>query len=183
MVEDRKPGLRASDADRQAVVDVLAAAFNDGRLKIDEYTERMGFALEAVTRDQLAGLYTDLTPAGPLTVPAPVAASPQQETGLRGFIAAMPTALKVLWTIWLSAVSINVVVWLLVCVTSVSLVYPWPLWVAGPAGAALAAVSAGVVPARRSSQARKRAERAAREAAGLAGRDGKPYTVKIKYKG
>ena len=54
-----------------------------------------------------------------------------------------------LWTIWLVPVAINIVVWALVSGTSGHLVYPWPLWVAGPSGAALFAVSAGVTAARR----------------------------------
>jgi hypothetical protein len=57
---------------------------------------------------------------------------------------------KVLWTIWLAAVSINVVVWVLVVGTSGHFIYPWPLWVAGPYGAALLAVSVPVVHGRRS---------------------------------
>lgn len=62
----------------------------------------------------------------------------------RGVLAGMPAVLKVLWTIWLTAVSINVVVWALVSSTGGQLAYPWPLWVAGPYGEALFAVSAGV---------------------------------------
>jgi hypothetical protein len=58
--------------------------------------------------------------------------------------------LKVLWTIWLIAVSVNVVVWALVSGTGGHLAYPWPVWVAGPYGAVLFAVSAGVVLFRRS---------------------------------
>jgi hypothetical protein len=55
----------------------------------------------------------------------------------------------VLWTIWLAIVSINVVVWGLVSVTTAHLLYPWPLWVAGPWGAALLAISAGASQIRR----------------------------------
>lgn len=58
--------------------------------------------------------------------------------------------LKILWTIWLTAVSVNVVVWALVSGTGGHLAYPWPLWVAGPYGAVLFAVSAGVTLFRRS---------------------------------
>ena len=58
--------------------------------------------------------------------------------------------LKVLWTIWLAAVAVNVVVWALVSGTGGHLAYPWPVWVAGPYGAALFAVSAGVTRFRRS---------------------------------
>jgi hypothetical protein len=57
--------------------------------------------------------------------------------------------LKVLWTIWLVAVSVNVVVWMLVSGTHGQLAYPWPLWVAGPYGAVLFAISAAVSGFRR----------------------------------
>jgi hypothetical protein len=63
-------------------------------------------------------------------------------------MANLPVALKVLWTIWLAAVSINVVVWILVSLTADTVEYPWPLWVAGPTGAALLAVSVGVTAIR-----------------------------------
>ena len=67
----------------------------------------------------------------------------------RGVFARQPAALKVLWTIWLVAVSVNVVVWVLVSGTTGHLQYPWPLWVAGPYGAALLAVSVAVAQFRR----------------------------------
>ena len=61
----------------------------------------------------------------------------------------LPLPLKILWTIWLTAVPVNVVVWVLVSGTVGHLLYPWPLWVAGPAGAALFGVSAGITGMRR----------------------------------
>ncbi len=54
-----------------------------------------------------------------------------------------------LWTVWLIAVSVNVVVWALVSATTASLIYPWPLWVAGPYGAVLLALSIAAAQARR----------------------------------
>ena len=63
--------------------------------------------------------------------------------------ARQPAALKVLWTIWLVAVSVNVVVWVLVSGTTGHLQYPWPLWVAGPYGAALLAISVATAQFRR----------------------------------
>lgn len=75
-------------------------------------------------------------PPARLRAPRPVPAPDH-----RGLFARQPTALKVLWTIWLVAVSVNVVVWVLVSGTSGHLQYPWPLWVAGPYGAALLAIS------------------------------------------
>lgn len=153
-MEDR-PDLRASDADRQQVVERLRGALDEGRLKMDEYLERMGLAYEAVTYGDLVPLYRDLPEARPVAKPqdappqAPVPA-PQADVVSRGAFASLPTPLKVLWTIWLTVVSINVVVWVLVSATTAHLIYPWPLWVAGPWGAVLLGVSVGVTQIRRS---------------------------------
>ena len=54
------PAPRASDADRDAVVERLARAASDGRLTVEEYTDRSGRALECRTLPELAGLTTDL---------------------------------------------------------------------------------------------------------------------------
>jgi len=136
--------MRASDHDRQQVVDLLRAGLEDGRLKMDEYTERMGLAYQAETYSDLAPLHADLPAADAtvLTRPAapPAPARPAVATRA-GVFCRLPAALRVLWTIWLVMVSINVVVWALVSLTTASLIYPWPLWVAGPYGAVLFAVS------------------------------------------
>jgi hypothetical protein len=72
----RPPEQRASDADRDTVVDILCAAAADGRLTMKELDERAGSALTARTRTQLARLTADLispraaAPAGPPPVPA-----------------------------------------------------------------------------------------------------------------
>ena len=71
---DDQPGspdeLRASHEDRDQVVEVLQAAAGDGRLTTEEFDERLGVALTARTRGELARLTTDLAgPAG--TGPAP----------------------------------------------------------------------------------------------------------------
>jgi hypothetical protein len=49
-------------------------------------------------------------------------------------------------------VSVNVVVWVLVSGTTGHLIYPWPVWVAGPWGAVLFGLSAGATAVRRSHQ-------------------------------
>jgi hypothetical protein len=133
------------------VVDRLAAALEEGRLKMDEYVERIGLAYEAMTYGDLAVLSSDLPEAGPVTKreAAPPAAAALAAAAPRGVVTDLPAALKVLWTIWLTAVAINLIVWVLVSGTAGDLVYPWPVWVAGPSGAALLAVSAGVTAIRR----------------------------------
>ncbi len=65
MAPARKPSdLRASDVDRERVVAVLAEAFGDGRLTLDEHSDRVQRAYQARTLGELAGLTTDLVPAG-----------------------------------------------------------------------------------------------------------------------
>jgi hypothetical protein len=138
--------LRASDQDRQEVVDQLRAAVGDGRLQLDEYMDRMSQAYQAVTLADLAPLCADLPASARVAErgPAPATAAAPVTGAWRRSIAGLPCVLRVMWSIWLIAVSINVVVWLLVTVTTGHLVYPWPLWVAGPYGAALFAISAAV---------------------------------------
>jgi len=63
-----RPGpqdLRASDADRELVIDLLSEAAGDGRLTLAEHAERSERALAARTLGELAGLTKDLTlPSG-----------------------------------------------------------------------------------------------------------------------
>jgi hypothetical protein len=49
------PVLRASDADRDRVIELLRAAVADGRLDPAEFDERLDAALAARTIDALAG--------------------------------------------------------------------------------------------------------------------------------
>ena len=56
-------GMRASDHDRQEVVDRLRGALDDGRLTLEEYLDRMAHAYQAVTHADLVPLCADL-PAG-----------------------------------------------------------------------------------------------------------------------
>ncbi|MFI6014804.1 DUF1707 domain-containing protein [Streptomyces sp. NPDC051243] len=58
-----RTGLRASDRDRDRVVDVLNSAAGDGRLTIEELGERVTAALTARTLGELAELTVDLPPA------------------------------------------------------------------------------------------------------------------------
>jgi hypothetical protein len=77
------PALRASDADRDRVVDQLSLHFQAGRLTSDEFDERSTQALQARTLGDLDGLLTDL-PALPAADPAPAgqARVSRQDTGV-----------------------------------------------------------------------------------------------------
>lgn len=66
-----RPGeLRASHADRDAVVEQLREAAGDGRLTAEELDERLERALTARTYGELAVLTTDLPAAGASHAPA-----------------------------------------------------------------------------------------------------------------
>jgi hypothetical protein len=59
----RRP-LRASDADREAIVEQLRDAAADGRIDLAELDERLGLALGAKTVAELGPLVEDLIPDG-----------------------------------------------------------------------------------------------------------------------
>jgi hypothetical protein len=58
-------GLRASRADREQVIDLLKAAFVQGRLDRDEFGARIGQALTSRTYGELAAVTADI-PAEPI---------------------------------------------------------------------------------------------------------------------
>jgi hypothetical protein len=146
--------FRASHADRELVADRLREALDEGRLTLDEYDDRVKVAYAASTYDDLNTLLRDIPtqggvleirppsgrplPAGPpshpLRSPGPASKRPRR----------MPLALSILWTIWASLVGLNIVIWLIVMVTTGHAAYPWPIWVAGPPGAVLLAVTIGI---------------------------------------
>ena len=68
--------LRASDADRDQVTEVLSSAFVEGRLSREEYDERLDVLLRSKTFDELVGLTRDLVVVA--TEPEQVATSPDQ---------------------------------------------------------------------------------------------------------
>lgn len=127
----RPEDLRISDAERTEVADRLRRAHDEGRLDLVEFDERVRTLWAARTRGDLAGLTADL--------PSP---SPLPARG--GVFSATPAgvAMRVLTLVWLSAVVANLTVWGIVSVTLGEPVYPWWLWVAGPAGSVLAVLYA-----------------------------------------
>ncbi len=63
--------MRSSSADRERAVDVLKAAFSEGRLTKDEFEQRCGLAYGSQTYAELAALTADL-PVGPLGALSPL---------------------------------------------------------------------------------------------------------------
>ena len=78
------PAVRASDEEREVVVSRLRTAVRDGRLTLDELTDRVERALTAVTRAELEPLIADL-PAESAAAPAvPAGAGRRWIVGIMG---------------------------------------------------------------------------------------------------
>ena len=87
-----QPGaMRASDADRDAVLAELSEHFQAGRLTLEEFDERSGLALQARTYGELAELTRDL-PA-PSRVLAPPTRPRSRTAGPRLPVAAVAATL------------------------------------------------------------------------------------------
>jgi hypothetical protein len=74
------PALRASDADRDRVIELLRAAVADGRLDQDEFDQRLDAALAARTIAALAPLTADLiaVPGSAGALALPLAGTPAE---------------------------------------------------------------------------------------------------------
>jgi Domain of unknown function (DUF1707) len=136
--------LRAADTDRREAAGRLLAEFEAGRLDLLEYDDRLARAYRAVTYADLDALFADL-PAAPGRPAAPTAPAgrPRPRSGPAAvpvLLAGLPKPLRVLWTLWLSVVSLNLCVWLLVSIGNGRPDTFWPMWLAVP-GAILAAVT------------------------------------------
>jgi hypothetical protein len=151
--------LRASDADRAAVADVLGTHMSSGRLTVAEYDDRLARAYAARTYGDLAELTADLpaTEHPRVTTPAPQPGAlpgtwPAPATGCGGTGWAHtwtagwgPWAgrTRAAWASWLTTAVIVIGIWALTSIGSASWIYPWPVWVIGPWGVVLLAQTLG----------------------------------------
>lgn len=123
---------RISDSERESLVDELAQHVGTGRLTIDEFDGRATAIYAATTaaeaRAQFTGLPLSTSPS-PSTPPAPPISARLHRR--------MPMHQRIEWSAWLGVSAINVLVWALVSLGTMSMVYPWPLWVIGPWGLVL----------------------------------------------
>jgi Domain of unknown function (DUF1707) len=90
--------LRASDSDRERVLDMLKAAFVQGRLSKDEFDARIGHTLASRTWGDLHAL-TDDIPAWPLPRLVPKPARPPSSPPAHAVIKAVACAIVALATI------------------------------------------------------------------------------------
>jgi hypothetical protein len=116
----RHHSLRASDADRDAVVDRLRDAAGDGRLEPDELEQRVDGALRARTYGDLGALLADLPSDGRMPL-YPAA----RRTGSLGRSAALGAGLLVAATLAVALVAIVVLVALAAAVCWIAVVLLW----------------------------------------------------------
>jgi hypothetical protein len=136
-----EPHLRAADADRAAVADVLGGHMAAGRLTVAEYEERLTRAYAARTYGELAELTTDLPDEAPAagTVATPSGATAAERDagparwGAHGWHGADPGD----WRSWASTAAIVTTIWAITSLATWQFLYFWPIWVIGPWGAIL----------------------------------------------
>ena len=98
--------VRASDAEREELAQVLRAAMTEGRLTLEEGEERLAKAYAATYRDELGPLVADLPDGGrqawyaaQFEKPEFVAAARRHLRGHIGFVAAVAAVLVGLWAL------------------------------------------------------------------------------------
>jgi hypothetical protein len=132
--------MRASDSDREKIAARLREAHAEGRLSLPEFEDRLDSLYKAQTYGEIEPLVRDIPVVRTHKTPAIVAS-----TGTSAQPARRRTkgdkAMAVMWTIWACAVSLNLVIWVLVSISNLSLEYFWPIWVAGPWGAVLLSIT------------------------------------------
>ena len=108
------PGIRASDAERDRVVGLLKQHFTDGRLTMDEFSERMDVAYAARTRGELVSTLRELPVlAAPAMVARPVPRHPHPHPRGRGSMpmAAFPLVVFGIMLVMLIIASRGVLLW------------------------------------------------------------------------
>jgi hypothetical protein len=127
--------MRAADADRERVLEVVRQGHAEGRLSTPEFYERLDAVYQAKTYEELEKLVVDLPPAGtPMQSPVPQPAAAVSRPEPVRSSTRMPSELRGLRATWATVVSINLVIWLILAAGQGDNPYFWPIWVAGPWG-------------------------------------------------
>jgi uncharacterized protein DUF1707 len=116
----RGSDIRASDKERDAVVQHLQGAYTEGRLDVSEYQERLDAAIRARTRGELAPLTADLPPPTPESRSTELA--PARKRKEEWFDQ---------WRDWLWVATVLNGIWLVTSIASGELRFYWPLFPLG----------------------------------------------------
>lgn len=133
MAAARDPRLRASDADRERVSEVLRHGLADGRLTAEEFHARLDACFAARTFGELDEVIADLPGPSPYE-DLPVPASRTGAGSSRLPAQAAPSRMHHPLGSYLSA---NLVCWTVWALGGAGGSPPWPVWVSAPWGALL----------------------------------------------
>jgi len=123
--------MRAGDSDRQAVVDQLKKALDEGRLDLSEYDERLQKTYAAKTYADLDGLLDDLPGTVPVQhsqvqpVPPAAAAVPTAPDSAAGQVAKRIGPYG-------GVVAVCIIIWAITSASAGHLTYFWPVWMLIP---------------------------------------------------
>lgn len=120
---DISTGTRASNAERDKVVRLLARHLEDGRIDLAEYDQRTAQVYATTTRDDLQLVLSDLPK---------LAKEPAGNAAAR-----IPIWQKIEGTSWLGVSVLVLFIWAAISLSVGEFTYPWPIWVIGPWGAVL----------------------------------------------
>ncbi|MFV0429916.1 MAG: DUF1707 domain-containing protein [Arachnia sp.] len=117
--DPRQPGvagLRASDADRDALAELLAGAYSDGRLDSDEYQERLARGMQVKRIGEIQPLVADLVLA---PAPAPLPDQSPAKPPAKGWAVLRDVSLRS----WIGLAIMFNLIWLMAGAG-----YYWPMW-------------------------------------------------------
>lgn len=114
--------LRASDGDREKIVEQLRLAMNEGRLSLHEFDDRLQKVYAARTYGELQPVLADL----------PVPRDKKVRLDKQKRPRAVPQWVIIMWIPW---VAVNILILAIYLATGAG--YFWPFWVEVPWGCAL----------------------------------------------
>ncbi len=121
--------MRASDADRDVVLQALGEAYAEGRIDADEFDERTSGVQDARTLGELPPFLTDLVPAAdaPPTLAHTALPPLTPERVESEAVARWEKSRREALTMW---VFVSVVCWVIYLATSLGsgLYHPWPIY-------------------------------------------------------
>ncbi|MBB6471829.1 DUF1707 domain-containing protein [Sphaerisporangium rubeum] len=122
------PEMRASDGDRDRVAGELREHAAQGRLTMEEFSERLELVYQSRTYGELQRITSDLPSTDLAATPAKAEAPARA-----GRDDAVRKGLKAAWGSWAMVVAICTVIYLMTSPGD----YFWPMWVGGPWGVIL----------------------------------------------
>ncbi|MFI6999595.1 DUF1707 domain-containing protein [Nocardia sp. NPDC050175] len=118
-------GTRASNAEREKVVRLLARHLDDGRIDLTEYDQRTAQVYATTTTDELQLVLSDLPKL------------PKESAGKVDSRSRIPIWQKIEGSSWLGVSVLVLFIWGAISLSVGEFTYPWPIWVIGPWGAVL----------------------------------------------